>query len=197
MTSFFARKFILGILLPVVGLLVTAPLLLLFHPHNLYLAIPLMFCVGMTVASAKGMFAAKSLKMPQWALSTGVVGCLAVVLLLFDEIYGTVPILILGLAFALVVSDATVFGVLLMRPAKRLGNISYGIYLLQGPIFFLMFAPSFVRSIAAKSAWGHWTIAMMATLALVMLATITHALIERPGIKAGQWVWARIVSKLR
>lgn len=195
-TSFFARKFIFGIMLPVTGLLVAAPLLH-FYPNKISLAAALMFCIGMTVASAKRAFVAKPRKMPQWALSTGVVGCLASVLLLFDGVYRTIPILILGVAFALVVFDATLFGILLARPAKRLGDISYGIYLLQGPILFLMFTPPSVRSLATESAWIHWAVALIAALALVMLATATHVLIERPGIQAGQWIWAKIVSMRR
>jgi peptidoglycan/LPS O-acetylase OafA/YrhL len=194
-TSFVARKSILGAVLPVAGLLVAAPLLQ-FHPNTIPLAAALMFCVGMTTASAKSVFAAKPIKIPQWALSTGVIGCLALVLLLCDDVYSTLPILMLGVAFALVVFDATVFGLLLTRPAKRLGDISYSIYLLQGPVLFLLFAPPSVRSLVTESAWVHWTVVMLAMLALVMLSTITHALIERPGIQAGQWMWAKVVHSL-
>lgn len=195
-TSFFARKFVLGILLPVAGSLVAAPLLQ-FHSNNIPLAAVLMFCVGMTVASVKSAFATKPLKMPQWAISTGVVGCLALVVLLFDGVYNTLPVLILGVAFALVVFDATLFGLLVTKPAKRLGDISYGIYLLQGPVLFLVFAPPSIRSLAAESAWVHWAVVMAAVLVLIMLATTTHVLIERPGIQAGQWVLARIASVRR
>ena len=151
-----------------------------------------MFCVGMTVASVKSAFATKPLKMPQWAISTGVVGCLALVVLLFDGVYNTLPVLILGVAFALVVFDATLFGLLVTKPAKRLGDISYGIYLLQGPVLFLVFAPPSNSVACGKSAWVHWAVVMAAVLVLIMLATTTHVLIERPGIQAGQWVLARI-----
>ena len=195
-TSFFARQFVLGTLLPVVGC-VAAAVLLRFYPDNSALAAALMFGVGMTVASVKSAFVAKPLKMPQWAMSTAAVGCLAVVVVSFDGVYDTLPILILGVAFALVVFDATVFGLLLTRPARRLGDISYGIYLLQGPVLFVMFAPASVRSAAAESAGVHWLVVMVATLALLMLATATHALIERPGIQAGQWLWVRMASVRR
>jgi peptidoglycan/LPS O-acetylase OafA/YrhL len=192
-TSFLARMLIVGTLLPVAGLLMLAPLLQ-FHPDSIPLAAGLLFCAGMAAASTKNAFGATRLRMPQWVLSTGVVVCVAVVLLLFDSVYSTLPILILGVAFALVVFDATLFGLLLTRPAKRLGDISYGIYLLQGPVLFLAFAPPAARSAATESAWCHWIVVMIAVLALVMLATATHALIERPGIRAGQWLWARIES---
>jgi peptidoglycan/LPS O-acetylase OafA/YrhL len=90
-----------------------------------------------------------------------------------------------------VIFGGTLFGLLLTRPAKRLGAISYGIYLLQGPIFFVLFAPASVRSAAAESAWVHWAVVMIAALALTLIATATHALIERPGVLAGQWVLRR------
>jgi len=193
-TSFFARSFLLGTLLPVAGLLV-AGLLFEFRPDHMSSAAALMFSIGMAAASAKNALASKPRKIPQWMLSTGVIGCLALVLLFDNNIYSMPSILILGVAFALlVVFDATLFGVLLTRPARRLGDISYGIYLLQGPIFFLMFAPPAVRSFAIETAWVHWTVVMVAALALVVLATVTHALIERPGIQAGYWIWASIAS---
>jgi peptidoglycan/LPS O-acetylase OafA/YrhL len=195
-TSFFARNLFLGTLLPVAGLLIAGPLLQ-FHPDHIFPAAVLMFSAGMTAASAKHAFAAKPFEMPQWILSTGVIGCLALVLLLFDGVYSPLPILILGVAFtALVVFDTTLYGILLTKPAKRLGDVSYGIYLLQGPILFLTFSSATVRSFATASAWAHWTIAIMIALMLVMVATVTHVLIERPGIKAGQRAWARITSMM-
>jgi peptidoglycan/LPS O-acetylase OafA/YrhL len=135
-------------------------------------------------ASSARLVFAKPLKIPQWVLSTGIVGCLALVLLLFKNVCSTLPILILGVAFVLVMFDGTLFGLLLTRPAKRLGDISYSIYLLQGPIFFLVFASASVRSFATESAWSYWTVVIIAALALTIVATATHVLIERPGIRA-------------
>ena len=126
-------------------------------------------------------------------MSVALVGCLAGVLLLYGNVYRTLPILLLGIAFALVVFDTTLFGLLLTRPAKRLGDISYGIYLLQGPVFFLLFALPSVRALALGSALGHWITVMVAMLTLVMLSVVTHGLIERPGIQAGQWAWDTLI----
>jgi hypothetical protein len=98
------------------GLLVAAALSQ-FHQDDFAFAAVLMFCVGMTAASARRVFA-KPLKIPQWVLSTGIVGCLALVLLLFKNVCSTLPILILGVAFVLVMFDGTLFGLLLTRPAK-------------------------------------------------------------------------------
>jgi peptidoglycan/LPS O-acetylase OafA/YrhL len=191
-TSLFARQFILGALLPVILLLATVPFLVL-HPGNLDLACALMFFVGMTTASAKQSIFVEPTKTSQWAMSIAVVGCITFTLLSFDTVFDARPIIILGFAFWLIVSGTTMFGLLLTRPAKRLGDISYGIYLLQGPILFLAFSSSFVRPFITASPWAHWAAVTISAISLVILATITHALIERPGIVAGQWVSGRLV----
>jgi peptidoglycan/LPS O-acetylase OafA/YrhL len=190
--SFLARKPFLGSLLPVLGLLAGA-LVLERHPGSISASALLMFSAGMTAASARRWSAIGNLKLPQWVWSTLTVACLSAVMLLFDGVYAMLPILILGTAFAaLTIYDATLFGILLSRPAKRLGDISYGIYLLQGPVFFLAFASPAMRSFARGSALGHWAVSISAAIVLVLVATITHVLIERPGINAGQRVWSAL-----
>ena len=195
-TAVFARNTVLGRALPVVGLL-TAATQFTLHPDQMPLAAALMFSIGMTTASARSAIAADPQKIPQWALSGAMIGCLALVLLRFDNVFSTLSILVLGIAFALVVFGATLFGLLLSRPAKRLGDISYGIYLLQGPVFFLLFAIPSIRSAATGSAWVHWAVVLVAGVVLALVATATHALIERPGIQAGQWLLARVSAERR
>jgi peptidoglycan/LPS O-acetylase OafA/YrhL len=191
LTSQFSRTILSGFLFPVASMLL-ASLLLYFDHDNIPLAALLMFSVGMAAAALKQMSSWNTARLPQWLMSAGaLLGPLAV-LLFFDGIYKTVPILILGLSFSLVVFDATVFGLLLTKPARRLGNISYGIYLLQGPVFFLIFGFAPLRSFAMTSPMAHWAIVVIAATILIMFATMTHVLIERPGIKAGQRVWAML-----
>jgi peptidoglycan/LPS O-acetylase OafA/YrhL len=187
-TSLFARQLVAGALLPVIGVLAVSSFLV-WRPAHFSLACILMFFVGMAAASAKRVCTRVATEKTQWALSAGVVACLALVLLGFDYVYNPVPALILGLAFALIVFGATIFGLLLTRPARRLGDISYGLYLLQGPILYLAFVSPAVRSLATASAAAHWTIAMAAATILVLLSSVTHRLIERPGIRAGQWTY--------
>jgi peptidoglycan/LPS O-acetylase OafA/YrhL len=93
---------------------------------------------------------------------------------------------VLGAAFLLIGSGADVFGILRTRPARRLGNISYGIYLLQGPVFAAASAIEAVRALDVGSPIGHWTVAMLEAIVLVSLATCTHRFIERPGIDLGR-----------
>jgi peptidoglycan/LPS O-acetylase OafA/YrhL len=89
------------------------------------------------------------------------------------------------------------FGLLLTRPARRLGDISYGIYLLQGPVLLLAFSFPALRVASAASPAVHWSLAAIAAAALTAFATLTHSLVERPGIQAGRWTSARINSALR
>ena len=96
------------------------------------------------------------------------------------------PILILGGAFLLIASGADLFGLLRTRPARRLGNVSYGIYLLQGPILAVAAAIGSVRNLDLRSPLGHWTVTLLEAVALVSLATCTHVWIERPGIDLGR-----------
>lgn len=194
-TSFFARKLLWGFLFPMTVLLIVGSLLI-FYPSDMSFAAPLMFSIGMAAASAKTAAAGRSFTVPQWVRSTAALGCIACVLLFFDDVYTTLPVLILGMAFVLIVFDATIFGVLLSEPAKRLGNISYGIYLLQGPILFVLFTLPSVQPMIKEYAWAHWAIVMFAVLVLLLVATATHVLIERPGIRAGQLAWAKMASHL-
>ena len=110
--------------------------------------------------------------------------------------YGVVPAALLGVGFLLIVSGATLFGLLAMRPARRLGDISYGIYLLQGPVLALAFSVPALRVASGASPAVHWTVVTIAAAALTAFATVTHSLVERPGIQAGQRAFRRITRAL-
>jgi peptidoglycan/LPS O-acetylase OafA/YrhL len=101
------------------------------------------------------------------------------------------PILILGGAFLLIASGADLFGLLRTRPARRLGNVSYGIYLLQGPVLAAAAAIGSVRALDLWSPLGHWTVTLLEAIALISVATCAHVWIERPGIDFGRRLLAR------
>jgi peptidoglycan/LPS O-acetylase OafA/YrhL len=88
------------------------------------------------------------------------------------------------------------FGLLLTRPARRLGDISYGIYLLQGPVLLLAFSLPGLQAVSASTPAVHWSLVAVAAAALTACATLTHSLVERPGIKAGRWVSRRLAAAL-
>jgi peptidoglycan/LPS O-acetylase OafA/YrhL len=196
-TAFFARNPLAGFLLPLVGLITV--ILLFYCGYRLFEAkIALLFSVGMIAAAVREPLASAALNgIPQWALSAVAIGAAALAVIGFDGMYGVAPELLLGVGFLLIVSGATLFGLLLTRPARRLGDISYGIYLLQGPVLLLAFSFPALRVASAASPAVHWSLAVIAAAALTAFATLTHSLVERPGIQAGRWASARINSALR
>ena len=195
--AFFARNPLAGFLLPLVGLITV--ILLFYCGYRLFEAkIALLFSVGMIAAAVREPLASAALNgIPQWALSAVAIGAAALAVMGFDGMYGVAPELLLGVGFLLIVSGATLFGLLLTRPARRLGDISYGIYLLQGPVLLLAFSFPALRVASAASPAVHWSLAAIAAAALTAFATLTHSLVERPGIQAGRWASARINSALR
>ena len=150
--------------------------------------IPIMialFLIGMICALLQE--SSVKISIPDWQMSLLALAFLASVFA-FRDIYTPGPLLLLGGAFCLIVSGCTVFGLLTFRPALRLGDISYGIYLLQGLILSACFRPSAFRVFALASPWGHWLVTELALLFLISLATVTYVAIERPGIEVGRRV---------
>jgi peptidoglycan/LPS O-acetylase OafA/YrhL len=111
---------------------------------------------------------------------------ISLVFLLFATAYGIGPIILLGGAFYFIASGSTLFGLLTSRPARRMGNVSYGIYLLQGLSFAAVFMFASAKDAALGSAFGHWLIVLLCAVLLVSAATVSHVLIERPGIELGK-----------
>ena len=182
-----ARKKMLGVVAPLAALVISV----IYDSFSVY-STPLgsspirltLFLVGMSVASFH-------FTKPKMAISN-TFGSLAILtLLIFGVVAYPNPVnvwdfLVIGLAFLLIASGANVFGLLTSRSAIRLGDISFGLYLLQGPILAAEFAIPPVRSFAQASALGYWVSVMFAAVALVAVATLTHILVERPGIELGR-----------
>ena len=151
-----------------------------------------LFSMGMLVAARK-----PTLVGPDWVWSSVVLVCIAVALAGFPSSYQTAPILLLGVAFALIASGCTVFGIITGRPAIRLGEISYGIYLLQGLALSLAFRPAPFHRLALASPAYHWLLFLGAVGLLIVTASIVHIVIERPGIALGRQVARRSVDPPR
>jgi peptidoglycan/LPS O-acetylase OafA/YrhL len=94
-----------------------------------------------------------------WAhLPFAAAGLLAVVPWRYPTAFDIGPVAVLAAAFYLIVSGCTVFGILTTRAARRLGDVSYGIYLQQGLVLALMFASAGARTItlASPCSIGSW-----------------------------------------
>jgi peptidoglycan/LPS O-acetylase OafA/YrhL len=111
--------------------------------------------------------------------------------LLLHTAYCPAAVLLLGPAFYLIASGCTLFGLLNLRAAHRLGDISYGIYLLQGLVLALMFSLAPLRSIAVASPLGHWATGLLGAVLLMLFALAVHVAVERPAIEIGQQLTKR------
>lgn len=104
----------------------------------------------------------------------------------FPAAYQIAPVVLMGVCFYLIVAGSTVFGLLTSRAAVRLGDISYGTYLLQGLVLRGIFDIPEVRVLALRTPVAYWSVVLAGGLLLVMFAAVIHAAIERPGIALGK-----------
>ncbi|WP_298283788.1 acyltransferase [Acidocella sp.] len=96
--------------------------------------------------------------------------------------------LVYGLIFLPIALGNDMFGVLASATLRKLGEVSYGIYLLQG---FVLYA--FFRSATARETLlHHWLWAIPAAMTLVLLAQLSFTVIERPAMNQVGAVSARL-----
>lgn len=181
-TCFIARsqgRFSYIIILPLILLL---PLVAM---HHLSRFVPYGYLiVGMFCASLErdGLL----LKTPDWVSSSALTLLLVTDFMFFSSAYEALPLLLLGLCFYLIVSGSQLFGLLVSRAAIRLGDISYGTYLLQGLVLYSVFSLSGIRMFAFWSPIAYWVVLFFCSVLLVAIATLSHIAVERPGIDLGK-----------
>lgn len=168
---------------------------LLSSPHGAYQRtanLAILFLFGMLTGSLRhrGLL----LRLPDRIGSLILVGLLIAVFQLPSPTNGLVGQLMLGTVFYLVVCGVSIFGLLTSRPAIRLGDISFGIYLLQGLILNAVFRWPHSFQLDQSSAEGHWFLVLLSLILLVYVATVTHVWIERPGIAIGKRIAHQVES---
>ena len=139
------------------------------------------FLAGMSVASLRSMVPAFSLSdaYSSGLLLTG----LAATFVIFDRADTFTATLWLTLLFGLIVLGSPLFGLLRSMPARRLGDVSYGIYLLQGPVGWIM---SPLATYSAINPLAHWLFVLLTSVVLVGVASVAHIWVERTGVAAGK-----------
>lgn len=161
---------------------------LLIHSQYIFLSTERYFIA----LFACGMIAASMVRRRPKMLGDDNMKSIACVILLFAVffLYNTAyewgPILLLGILFLLICSGSTLFGLLKSRSAQRLGNISYSIYLLQGPVLVVLFSQKTLGKYALQSPEHYWLVALLVPLTLVCISTVTYRFIEKPGIALGK-----------
>jgi peptidoglycan/LPS O-acetylase OafA/YrhL len=146
--------------------------------------LPALFLLGMTCGSLTRNGVIAKLANPLASAIVGVLVC--AVFIAFDSSYTAGVAALLGGAFYLIASGCSFFGFLTNQPARRLGNVSYGIYLLQGLILTLVFSIDRARNLVLASPLGYWSMVLLCAVLLVAVATFAHVGIERTGIELGK-----------
>lgn len=149
-----------------------------------------LFFLGMLVASIeqKGWLLPKA----RTALGTVLfVVALATPMAAFGTAYHIGSVLFAGLAFYLIVSGCSFLGLFHTVAAQRLGHISFGVYLLQGPVLTCTFAIAPIRHFALSSPVAYWLVVYLDAIAVLLCAFAAHIWIERPCIEVGK----RLVSR--
>lgn len=117
-----------------------------------------------------------------WVSSLIVIGALVAAI----EIGGTVHTLkmaaLYSVAFCLIAGGNSLFGVLTSAAAKRLGEISYSVYLLHGAVLSVTFLFITGGIASTFTPLQHWLTVLVATPVLLVASMFTFLYIEKPGM---------------
>ncbi|MBS0233906.1 MAG: acyltransferase [Proteobacteria bacterium] len=153
-----------------------------------------MFLTGMLCATLdhRGM----KLRIPAWLSSLMAAAIIVAVYGRFpDTLSKPWAIALLGLGFYFILSGADIFGLLRLKASRRLGAISYDLYLCHGAILAATFAISPLRQIALGSPLAYWLILTPIVFVAVGVALALHIWIERPAIALGKRVVASLGTR--
>ncbi len=124
-----------------------------------------------------------------WLVLAGAVALVT----MFPGAWGPGQMLLLTLLFSTIACGNTLFGVLTHPLSRRLGDISYSIYLLHGLLlytcFMLVLGPA---QAALLTPAAHWAVVIGLTPLLIAACSLTFACVERPGIEVGKRLAARL-----
>lgn len=126
-------------------------------------------------------------------------GCVGLAVSAFPSAYEITPLILLSVAFALIASGNSLFGILLSPVSRALGEFSYGIYLLHSITLFAVF--NFILGLPESRALtpvSHWLVVTGVTPVLIFICFLTFRFIERPAMQSTTavtaWLRARRVS---
>jgi len=145
------------------------------------------FLVGMA-----GAYSTRSSRLSEWGRHglAALAGCMALYTgarVFPDTAYAIAPTMILAIPFLAVVSGNTFFGLLVWRPVRLLGQISYSIYLLHLFLLYVVFAWG-VRAHAKLplAAEIHWSLVLGLMPVLIWGCYLSWRFIEAPFMRKRQ-----------
>lgn len=153
-----------------------------------YSSLILCFLLGMTCFELS-----KRISLPKWASEIILIlSCLGLIYFRPSIFDGSASIPAAFIVFA-VTQKASLFGILNNNGIKRLGDISYSIYLIQGLVMYPVF-----RTLASHYDMLNQTVHTLASIVcffvIIFISTITYTYIERPCYRLGKKIISPITS---
>lgn len=99
--------------------------------------------------------------------------------------YSTLAVILFGAFFILISSGASLFGLLRLTGAKRMGNASYSVYMLHGLAITVVLSPSLLGIYAVKSPMHFWAVSGLVFLGSICMAILSYSVVERGGVRLG------------
>ena len=87
-----------------------------------------------------------------------------------------------GMVFFSIVNGCSLFGLLTNRGAQRLGEVSYGIYLLQGIVLFSFAQFPEIRVVAVSSSMHYWLFLMIESLTMYCHGIMIRYRLDRKSV---------------
>ncbi|UKT65361.1 acyltransferase family protein [Pedobacter mucosus] len=112
--------------------------------------------------------------------------CLISIIVFFHSLLGVPQIIILLIAFYLISNGSDLFGLLKLKGAKRLGNISYSLYLLHMAIIYVFLKIPYILNHSFKSEGFFWIFVIPCALITITIASLCYYLVEKEGIQIGK-----------
>jgi peptidoglycan/LPS O-acetylase OafA/YrhL len=154
------------------------------------------FFVGMTCAALRARSWIGIQSKAADALASTILLVLMFFLFQLPTAYALHPFMILAAIFACISAGGSIFGLLRARFPRRLGEISYGIYILQGLALFAVFRQPWVKSHLINSTLGYWSCVVVAGVLLISAAMLAHVGFEKPGIALGRKITAKLQNQI-
>lgn len=112
---------------------------------------------------------------------------LVAVMTLLKKTFAMFPLLLLSMFFFVVVSGNDLFGVLSLRSARWMGEVSYSTYLLHGFVLWWVVYHVYPQmGIALDEPLPFIGLIALCAVALVLISSVTFMLFEKPGIAMGK-----------
>lgn len=125
--------------------------------------------------------------------------CLVACLVMPSGPFGLAPVVVLGVAFALIAAGSSIFGMLTHDASRALGEWTYSIYLWHGIVLFAAFDLIVGKSnVSDLSVGRYWALGLALIPVLIALSFASYRFIEHPALantdRVTSW-WLRRLSR--